>query len=215
MENRYSGVSFGLSGQASNKIRTAQNWQNVNPDRPDKSEQVKAPTVIRYDKHKGVQWGYGVSPGDGDMRWLKLLLLDDRDLQKYLSHTSAKMAHLLRMREAVRQSGKEVVDIIADYLRLLWEHAVKGAEGLVRDGFLTDRPFTIVATVPAIWKGYAKSRMRLAFEKAGILDDRILSNGTVAPTLFHFASEPEAAALARLTDLVDLSSIQVCCPLLI
>ncbi|KAK1752574.1 hypothetical protein QBC47DRAFT_404895 [Echria macrotheca] len=203
----YSGVSFGLSGQTSDKIRTVQNWQNVDPDKPDKSEQVKAPSVIRYDEQKGVQWGYGVS-GDGDMRWLKLLLLDDRDLQQYLSDTPAKMSHLLKMREVVRQSGKDVVDIIADYLRLLWEHAVKEVEGIVHDGSLINRPFTIVATVPAIWKGYAKSRMRLAFKKAGILDDRILSDGTVAPTLFHFASEPEAAALARLTDLVHFGSIK-------
>lgn len=144
--------------------------------------------------------------GERDFRWLKLLLLDDKDIEKYLAGSPGMMSHLTTMREMVKESGREVVDIVADYLRLLWEHSLDEIAGTVGREQRDSTPLTVVVTVPAIWKDYSKSRMRLAVTKAGILDDR-----SVGPTLFHFASELEAAALARLTDLTQFGCIKVCC----
>lgn len=172
------------------------------------NEEVKAPTAIKYvlEGDEGgrttTKWGYSVPLGAKDIRWFKLLLLDDKDLQKYLS--PATMSRLTTMRDTIKASGKEVLDTIADYLRLLWEYVLKEVDGTIGRRARDGKPFTVVVTVPAIWKGYSRSRMHLAVKKAGILDDR-----EAGPTLFHFASEPEAAAVARLTDLTQLECIKI------
>jgi hypothetical protein len=68
---------------------------------------------------------------------------------------------------------------------------------------LDEIPFTIVLTVPAIWKPYTRSRMFAAAKLAGLLDSR-----RAGETLFHFISEPEAATLATLHDM-QASNVQV------
>lgn len=64
--------------------------------------------------------------------------------------------------------------------------------------------FQIIVTLPAIWPHYAQRRMREAIEEAGIL----ASNSTGKPTL-NFTSEPEAAALASLEDLMGRVELKV------
>ena len=96
------------------------------------------------------------------------------------------------------------MDIISDYLRLLWNHALKQLASNLGKRQVDQIPFMVVVTVPAMWKGYARSRMRTAVTNAGILDER-----AAGPTTFNFVSEPEAAALATLTDLQSTCSIQV------
>ncbi|KAK4442181.1 hypothetical protein QBC34DRAFT_444370 [Podospora aff. communis PSN243] len=192
----YSGVSYAWS-VAPSAILTVQKWPEIDPNYPG-NEEVKTPTVIKYSASEAAAWGYSVSLGEEGIRWVKLLLLDDADLEKYL--TAAALSHLTNMRDMIRESGKEVVDVVADYLRLLWGHVLEEVGGAnTRD----TAPFTVVVTVPAIWKGYARSRMHLAVKKAGILDER-----PAGRTMFHFTTEPEAAALARLTDFARLDCIQ-------
>lgn len=194
---------------------------------PGQTELVKAPTVIRYPSAQPApastadgcaksitaaetKWGYSVPPGDDSIRWFKLLLLDEDDMKQYLS--TVAMSHLAKMRKNIEASGKEVLDIIADYLRLLWNHTIEKVESHLTAGTVARTTFKVVVTVPAIWKGYVRSRMRLAVQRAGILDARTCpedSDQAPGPTTLCFISEPEAAALASLTDLHKTRSLKV------
>jgi len=220
----FSGVSWAFSG-VPDTIKQIVSWDNEVLQGV--GEQVKVPSKIHYpsdsdppppsdadyfsneddlsgafDTRTETTWGYGVPTRCEVLQWFKLLLLDDEDLEKYLS--DAALAHLTRVRRAIQNSGREVLDIIRDYLRLLWKHVLEGvAKSLGRDR-VEQIPFTVVVTVPAVWKGYVRSRMRMAIKAAGILDER-----AAGPTIFQFVSEPEAAALATLTDLQSTCSIRV------
>ncbi|RWA04839.1 hypothetical protein EKO27_g10263 [Xylaria grammica] len=100
---------------------------------------------------------------------------------------------LARAREMMEKSSKTAVDLIADYLRLLWEHAMSTISRELSEIVVEALAIHVVVTVPAIWQGYARHAMEEAVKKAGILDDRLA--GTTKLTL---APEPEAAALATL-----------------
>lgn len=87
------------------------------------------------------------------------------------------------------------IDLVADYLRLLWAHTLKVIEKSRGAEFLPALRFHIVITVPAIWKGYARQSMEEAAQKAGLLAPR-----DIGKTRLSFVLEPEAAAMATLTD---------------
>ena len=67
----------------------------------------------------------------------------------------------------------------------------RGGEAVV-DGF----QFKVVLTVPAIWTQAANARMKAAAKKAGITRRRVAGE-----TLLHLVPEPEAAALATLSEI--------------
>ncbi|KAK5654214.1 hypothetical protein OQA88_7389 [Cercophora sp. LCS_1] len=120
------------------------------------------------------------------------------DLARYLS--AGAMSHLAKMRDIIWESGKIVLDIVSDYLRAFWQHTLEQVASHIGAEVLERSPFTVVVTVPAMWKNHVRSRMRGAIVKAGTLDKK--------DTIFHFVSEPEAAALARLYDLHASGSVQ-------
>lgn len=179
---------------------------------------MKTPTVIHYpneadgslEDEAETTWGYAVPQGGNAIRWFKLLLLEERDMEMHLTPTT--MAHLTEMRRTIDASGKSVIDIIADYLRLLWGHTMERVEGQHGASTVAKLAFTVVITVPAIWQGYVRSKMRAAVKRAGILDPRPTPSGASSPpppTKLKFITEPEAAALATLTDLRRTGGIQV------
>lgn len=92
--------------------------------------------------------------------------------------------------------NKTAMDVVIDYLRLLWLHALKAAKKVRGDGVVDGANINVVITVPAIWPAYAQSRMRLAAQSAGIT--KRTSYG--AETKLEFCAEPEAAALAVMHD---------------
>ena len=111
-------------------------------------------------------WGFDV-PRDGDpVRWFKLLLLKDEDLDPDLRTSD----FLIRARKMLRENGKTAVDLIADYLRGLWGHAIETIERARGKSVIDAMQFRVVITVPAIWKGYARQSMEAAARQAGILD---------------------------------------------
>lgn len=99
--------------------------------------------------------------------------------------------------EALQRTGKDIIEVVADYLRLLWNLTVQdiendpGGKALV-DGF----PFKVVLTVPVIWSAAANDKMIRAADLAGITATR-----SAGETTLSLAPEPEAAALATLSDL--------------
>lgn len=153
-------------------------------------EEAKAPTELFYEDSKTL-WGYEV-PVDADpVRWFKLLLLKDEDVQENVKTSEP----ILRAKKMLREEEKSAVDLIADYLRLLWQHVVQSIETSRTKLIVDELRFHIVITVPAIWKGYARQRMQDAAKQGGLLDQR-----SAGPTTMSFAPEPEAAALATLSE---------------
>ncbi|KAF2835264.1 actin-like ATPase domain-containing protein [Patellaria atrata CBS 101060] len=190
----YSGVAWAWSGRPE-EINVITNWKtalNFNADN------AKAPTEICYSGSE-IFWGYDIAPEDEPLRWFKLLLVDEADLQPEVRNAP----QILRARQLLQKLGKNVVDVVADYLRLLWQHAIESIERERGKTSVNGLPFKVVVTLPAIWKPNSQNRMHEAARKAGILDDRLCGD-----TQLQFVPEPEAAALATLVDFRGRSDIK-------
>lgn len=138
------------------------------------------------------------------MKWFKLLLIDKADLPERL-----RFSHeVLSANNILQKYNKDPVEVISDYLRCLWKHAYSEISVTLGRQVLESCDLKIIATLPAIWPPYAQVRMREAIGIAGILDKRPAG----VPTLL-FISEPEAAALASLNDIVDKSDVKVGAPI--
>lgn len=148
------------------------------------------PTEVFYEKGQFF-WGYDI-PLDADpVRWFKLLLLKDEDLSAELRESE----FLIRARKHLRENRKRPVDLIADYLRALFQHTLNTIERARGDSIVDALRFHVVITVPAIWKDYARQGMEQAAELAGIMRSR-----EAGQTRLTFAPEPEAAALSTLCE---------------
>ncbi|KAL2808589.1 hypothetical protein BJX63DRAFT_408776 [Aspergillus granulosus] len=188
------GIDFGttFSGAAwatvddfeSDQINLITNWPGYG------REEGKAPTELFYE-YGNVMWGYDI-PADADpVRWFKLLLLRDEDLAPELRASD----FVLRGRKMLRELNKTATEVIADYLRCMWEHIMATIRKSRSKSVIAALTFHVVITVPAIWKDYARREMEQAARMAGILEYR-----EIGPTTLTFAPEPEAAALATLCE---------------
>lgn len=188
------GIDFGttFSGAAwatvedfeADQINLITNWPGTG------REEGKVPTELFYEDDQ-IMWGYEI-PVDADpVRWFKLLLLKEEDLDADLRASEI----ILRGRRMLRENGKTAVDLIADYLRAIWKHTLENINKSRGESVVDALTFHVVITVPAIWKGYARQGMESAAKKAGILDRR-----TAGDTTLTFAPEPEAAALSTLCE---------------
>lgn len=88
-------------------------------------------------------------------------------------------------------NGKKlpVIDLIADYIRLIKDEALKEIKNST-SGELKDEEIRWCLTIPAIWKDVDKDLMRRAAQKAGLIG----SSDDEAERLF-LVLEPEAAAI--------------------
>lgn len=178
-------------------------WDSLEWGNADKG---KAPTAIAYNASgtqkavtesngvsspKQILWGYGIGDVES-VKWFKLLLLDEEDMEV----AQRESAQIKRARELLRQAGKTPIQAVADYLRLLWNHALANINKDFGKVAVDGTPFRVVLTVPAVWTTKAKDRMTRAARRAGILDARLAGE-----TVLNFVSEPEAAALATFRDL--------------
>lgn len=158
-------------------------------------EEGKAPTELFYEDGQ-TSWGFDIPLDVEPIRWFKLLLLKDEDLQPEIRESE----FVLRSRKALRKLGKSPVDVIADYLRVLWGHIQDTITKSRGKSVVNALTFHVVLTVPAIWKQYARQDMEKAARQAGIMNTRF-----VGPTQLTFAPEPEAAALSTLFERGDES----------
>ncbi|KAL4869441.1 hypothetical protein BDV12DRAFT_208549 [Aspergillus spectabilis] len=153
-------------------------------------EEGKAPTERFYEYDK-VMWGYDIPSDAEPVKWFKLLLLRDEDLDPKLRASE----FVLRGRKMLRELDMSATDVIADYLRVLWQHIMVTIHKARSKSVIGALAFHVVITVPAIWKDYARQQMEEAARRAGILESRL-----AGPTTLTFAPEPEAAALATLCE---------------
>ncbi|KAL3474035.1 hypothetical protein BJX99DRAFT_232290 [Aspergillus californicus] len=181
----YSGVAWAtVSDFASDQINLITSWPGTG------REEGKAPTELFYEDDQ-IFWGYEI-PDDADpVRWFKLLLVKDEDL----SEETRSSEFILRGRKMLKETGKTAVGLIADYLRLLWDHILETVKKSRGEYVIDALRFHIVITVPAIWKGYARQGMEEAARQAGLLGSR-----PAGETMLSFVPEPEAAGLSTLCE---------------
>jgi molecular chaperone DnaK (HSP70) len=117
--------------------------------------------------------------------------LKDEDVPEHVRSSDA----FLHAKRKVAEEGLTAQDMVADYIKLLWNYALEMITKARGDDIVNNLRFHVVITVPAIWKGYARQSMREAALKAGILDDR-----DAGETRLTFVPEPEAAAMDTLVE---------------
>ena len=93
------------------------------------------------------------------------------------------------------EAGRTATNLVADYLRLLWDHIMSTIERARGETVVEALAIHVVITVPAIWKPYARQAMEDAAMEAGILKSRIAGD-----TKLTFVPEPESAALSTLLE---------------
>ncbi|KAI1080046.1 hypothetical protein F5B20DRAFT_590217 [Whalleya microplaca] len=165
------------------------------------SDRQKVPSKIHYNPTTGeISWGYNIPTDVEPIEWFKLLLLEPEDLQDHLRSSY----HIRVARCMVQGLGKGAVEVVGDYLGVLWKHIMGEIQTEKGRNLILGTPIHVVLTVPAIWKDYARERMRHASDRAGILNSR-----TAGETTLSFISEPEAAALATIPDLDDRGDLEV------
>ncbi|KAJ4391811.1 hypothetical protein N0V93_005431 [Gnomoniopsis smithogilvyi] len=226
----FSGITFqGVKdGEGVGVSRQVRHW----PSHRGHMDEAKVPTKLQYrldDQGTYVvdAWGYEVQ-GDDDLtfEWFKLLLLKDEELPDYL-RSSAQMAKLkLRLRKIKSKNPvvalgvntgelmlrlETAIDVIADYLTILWAHAIDEEQtppkGQIYDSLglsILIVPIHVVFTVPAMWSDFAKDSMKAAATKSLIIGN---ANRIACLTTFEFLSEPEAAAHAYATEIVQILDI--------
>src|ERR1700753_2015240 len=127
----FSGVAWAWSG-ASNDIKVVTDWEAYEYLNSDKD---KAPTEMLYNNlmsnNQGspqttpdANWGYGIPTGSQPLKWFKLLLLDDEDMDENIRNSG----QITRARELLKATKKTAVDVIADYLHFLWKHTLKNIQ---------------------------------------------------------------------------------------
>ncbi|KID99979.1 actin-like ATPase domain-containing protein, partial [Metarhizium majus ARSEF 297] len=182
----YSGVAFARDAEP-DRIHFVSNWRSSNLNSFPKQ---KVPTSIYYGRSFGPPtWGYDVESEEDALRWFKLLLLDDEHMPAHLKRSK----YIRTAKELLKKENKHVIEVIADYLRLVWEHSLRAIEKTMGEAMVKLSTFKFVVTLPAIWPAYAQIRMHKAIAAAGLLDKR-----AAGETVLTFLPEPEAAALATL-----------------
>jgi len=186
---RYSGVAWSLSGNPNpNMIDQISSWENTTNNKNRDSDKV--PSSIIYDRQgKVVGWGFTSKPDSNcyQLKWFKLLLSDEarKKGREKLKEVEAQLIAL----------KKTPVRVVADYLKHLWEHAVKMIKRRIASSAFDNMELRIVVTVPANWDPAAQRRTKQAVELAGITAPRFRG----VPSL-KLVTEPEAAALDAWTE---------------
>jgi hypothetical protein len=205
----FSGAAWACSERPED-IKIVTDWQSYEYLNADKG---KAPTELCYVKQKrgdlaendegeteDSTWGYGIPSNQETVKWFKLLLLDEEDMEQETRNSP----QIRSARDLLRRSGITPQQAVTDYLRNLWNHVITSIEKDIGEISAESSVFRVVLTVPAVWTTKAMKRMRQAAIDAGILNLRLAGE-----TKLHFVSEPEAAALATFEDLKVLPNFKV------
>lgn len=186
---QFSGVSWATTA-GRREVHVIDDWPHPH-GRNTNDHQV--PSVIVYDKytHQVSKWGHHVREQDNDLfrfRWMKILLDP--------AHKYYKEAPQIKgMVERLNKIGKTAEQVVADYLKCIWDHTLATLRRKHEEVSLYT--MKVVLTVPAVWSPAAKDKTLQAARKAGLPVDIML------------VTEPEAAALAVLKDKSEEETVSV------
>ncbi|KAF8863039.1 actin-like ATPase domain-containing protein [Acephala macrosclerotiorum] len=184
----YSGAAWAKSGTL-DQVEVISQWSSQTIGATDSD---KVPSEISYDAYNtAVKWGFGLKNSDNPLRWIKLLL-SPLSLGA-MNTTDSNIVEAAR--KQLRQYNKTPVDVISEYLRLLWNHILERLRIRLSAPVLDNMVLKVVLTIPAIWDHSAQTKMRLAAKKAGMLQHRPCGETTIS-----LIAEPAAAALATYFD---------------
>jgi molecular chaperone DnaK (HSP70) len=142
------------------------------------------------------KWGFDIPADRKPLQWFKLLMLRPEDMKQPLMDDKIRdSTYIKEAREILTQLNKTAEDVVADYLRLLWQHVVRDMKKSRGEATVDSIPFRVVITFPAVWPLYAQSRLKQAATIAGIKAPR-----SCGETKLDLCPEPEAAALAVMDD---------------
>ncbi|KAF8421674.1 hypothetical protein EV426DRAFT_565316 [Tirmania nivea] len=188
----HSAVAWADTSSATEKI--IRQW----PGATGKHGVDKVPSEMRYTP-TGIKWGFQADeapvvnqrqgPQGGAQKNTKLqymkLLLDPSQKKKRKGRVQlADPLGLAQIRQAI-PPGKSVVDVVADYLKCLKEHALDVLSKSFGAEFWKSIPIEYYLTIPAVWSEAAKALTLQAAERAGIGSKNELV----------LIAEPEAAAI--------------------
>lgn len=139
----------------------------------------KTPTLSLYRRGSPdlLDWGHGARRTAMKPNSTDLLLLSKFKL--YLDEN---------LHQESLPNGLSVLDVIADYLRVFHQHVCSELQKTFASNY-TQEHYRYCLTVPAMWSDRAKSTMREAAIRAGLIQR------TDHPDRLMLISEPEAAAL--------------------
>ena len=137
-------------------------------------------------------WGYNLDNKREFVSWFKLALSDE-GAEQFQNEQPQRFAKLEKILTWLK---KEPVDVVSDYLRCLWAHAVEVIQRSIGKQLWENLPKKIVLTVPAIWDHKAQELTRKAANMAGLL--------ARSDTTLELIGEPESAALAVFEDMGHL-----------
>lgn len=187
---RYSGAAWAWSARAGDH-RVVNHWDGLGTQRTS----GKVPTRILYTGDR-IKWGFDISPEEKPIEWFKLLLLQPKDMkQPFVDDKIKDFSYIEDARKELRRLNKTAEDVVADYLKLLWQHILADIKREFGPAAVDSQPFRVVMTYPAIWPLYAQGRLTQAATIAGIKDPR-----DCGETELKLCAEPEAAALAVMED---------------
>lgn len=170
----YSGIAYTFSAKP-DKVHSVTEW----PGAPGRTV-PKAPTVLKYEGKKIFKWGYELDREvEEKIVGIKLLLDPEQDRPWYnRKGTAATQGELKKI-------GKPPVDVAADYIGAIYQHALKRIEAKYPNGYVSMLDKQFVLSVPAVWSDKAKDMTMKAARNAGIHPVQLIK-------------EPEAAALFTL-----------------
>ncbi|KAG6241820.1 hypothetical protein E4U24_006000 [Claviceps purpurea] len=167
----YSGVAYCFANQTDAKPVAIMKWPgNRGVSAP------KIPTVIEYSTEEptGFRWGASANKARGGIVAIKLLLDPEQERPLYLSANNT--------RKQLKSLPKKPVEIAADFIRAIYEHALGEISTTVPKAYMDICQKEFVLSVPAVWSDAAKNATLKAAELAGIKSVTVVK-------------EPEAAAL--------------------
>ncbi|CVK84249.1 related to hsp70 protein [Fusarium proliferatum] len=168
----YSGVAYCFCNPSSKpEVRPIIDWVGL-----EGRTQPKVPTAILYDPRdsRNFKWGGQLTWRDDHVQGVKLLLDPKQTRPSYLPSSSANLEK--------RRLPKDVVDVVADFMKAMYEHALEKIASKVPRDYLDLCEKSFVLTVPAVWSDKAKEKTIQAAKKAGVYPVTLVK-------------EPEAAAL--------------------
>lgn len=156
---------------------------------------AKVPTKIQYNDDGPHAWGFAAEDSATTFTWFKLVLDYDNLPKSVRGCERVKNVHnkLRTWPECRGNIAKAVMKVTTDYLRLLWQYAIKVILTQRGHNWADGMPCRVVITRPAIWSQKATSDTLKAAEKAILPNYEPFESVSIS-----LVSEPEAAAHAVL-----------------